>query len=377
MSMILTTQGNVSDKFINLGYGLPGFSLLPLEIMREAAAHRLGQGDVSLLQYGTNQGDGYFRLALADFLTAQYGQPVAAEELFVTAGNSQALDLLCTLFTQPNDVIFVEEPSYFLALRIFSDHRLKVVSIPTDENGLMIEALEEKLAEQQPAFVYTIPTFHNPTGITLPASRRERLAELSQQHNVLIVADEVYHLLNYTTTPPPPMASYAEQGNILSLGSFSKIIAPGLRLGWIQAPYTKLKPLISRAVVDSGGSLNHFTSGLVRSVLELGLQDQHLAQLKRTYQQRLEALDSALREHLPNTITYRKPEGGFFFWLRLPEEMDAKTLLAEAKKHDVGFKIGTNFSSQQGLHNYIRLSFSFYEIDKLLEGVKRLKKVLG
>lgn len=377
MSIILTTQATAPEHFINLGYGLPGSSLLPLEIMREAAAHRLGQGDTSLLQYGTDQGDGYFRLALADFLTRHYGKPCAAEELFVTAGNSAALGLVCTLFTQPNDVIFVEEPSYFLALRIFADHGLKPVSIPTDENGMIIEALEEKLAQQQPAFVYTVPTFHNPAGMTLSASRRQRLAELSQQHNFLIVADEVYQMLHYTKTPPPPLASYAEHGNILSLGSFSKILAPGLRLGWIQAPYARLKPLMSCGVVDSGGALNHFTSGLVRSVLELGLQDQHLARLKRTYQQRIEALDAALQQHFPNTLTYRKPSGGFFFWARLPEEMDAKTLLDEAQKHDVSFKVGPQFSSEQGLHNYIRLSFSFYEIDKLLEGVERLKRVFG
>ncbi|MGB0389305.1 MAG: PLP-dependent aminotransferase family protein [Ardenticatenaceae bacterium] len=377
MSTIRTTQANVPDDVINLGLGLPGFSLLPLEIMRQAAEHRLTQGDSSLLQYGNEQGDGYFLLALADFLSEGYGVPVQADDLFVTGGNSQALDLICTVFSQPNDTVFVEEPTYFLALGIFADYNLNVVPLPTDENGLVIEALEEKLANQQPAFLYTVPTFHNPTGITLSQSRRERLVELSEEHNFLIVADEVYHLLNYATTPPPPpMGSYIESETVLSIGSFSKILAPGLRLGWVQAAPALLKRLILSGVVDSGGSLNHFTSGLVRSVLELGLQRQHLAHLKTTYRQRIVALNAALQEHMPNWVTFTKPEGGFFFWLHLPEEFDTKQLLAQAAPHKVGWKPGIRFSAQQGLGNCMRLSFSFYDADTLKEGVQRLKQVI-
>ena len=375
--MIQTIQVNVSDDIINFGFGLPSSSLLPVDIMRQAADHRLAQGDSSLLQYGAEQGDGHFLLALADFLKDGYGQSVQADNLFVTAGISQALDFICTMFTQPNDTVFVEEPTYFLALRIFADHQLNVISLPTDENGLIIDALEEKLAQQQPVFVYTIPTFHNPTGITLSHERRERLVELSQEHNFLIVADEVYQLLNYSTTPPPPMASYIESETVLSLASFSKILAPGLRLGWIQAAPALLKPLIGSGLLDSGGALNHFTSNLVRSVIELGLLGKHLAHLKTTYDQRVVALNAALRQHMPDWVTFTKPAGGFFFWLCLPEEMDTQQLLVEARQqHGVGFQPGIKFSSQQSQRNYLRLSFSFYQVDQLKEGVERLKQVI-
>ncbi len=169
--------------------------------MKNAAEHRLGHDDGSLLAYGAESGDGYFRLALARFLTEHYHKPVDADDLFVTAGASQGLDLICTLFTKPGDTIFVEEPSYFLALNIFRDHGLNIIGLPMDEGGLMVETLEERLTQHNPAFLYIIPTFHNPSSITLSATRRERLVQLSQEHNLLIVADEVYHLLAYDTVP--------------------------------------------------------------------------------------------------------------------------------------------------------------------------------
>jgi 2-aminoadipate transaminase len=188
---IQTTQLDIPPGMIHLGIGQPDPSLLPLALMKNAAEHRLSHGDASLLAYGAESGDGYFRLALARFLTAHYHKPVDADDLFVTAGASQGLDLICTLFTKPGETIFVEEPSYFLALNIFRDHGLNIIGLPMDEDGLIIEALEENLTQHHPAFLYTIPTFHNPSGVTLSAARRERLVQLSQEHNLLIVADEV------------------------------------------------------------------------------------------------------------------------------------------------------------------------------------------
>ena len=377
MSKIQTTQLNIPAEMIDFGVGQPSLSLLPLAALQQAAAHRLGQGDPSLLQYGAEQGDGYFRLALAQFLSEGYGMPVEADHLFITAGASQALDLICTRFTQPSDTIFVEEPTYFLALRIFADYRLNIVSLPMDDDGLIVEALEEKLAQTKPAFVYTIPTFHNPSAHTLSTARRERLVSLSQQHNFLIVADEVYHFLNYTTTPPPPMARYTETGTILSVGSFSKILGPGLRLGWVLAVPPLLDRLIHSGLLESGGGLNPFTSGVVHSMLELGLQHEHLTHLKTVYHQRSATLSAALRQRLPASVVFTEPEGGFFIWVRLPEEVNTQALLAEARRYNVSFQPGVKFSSGPGLSNYLRLSFAYYEIEELLEGVSRLAQVIG
>jgi DNA-binding transcriptional MocR family regulator len=361
---------------IDFGVGQPSPSLLPLSLLEKAAQHRLNRNDASLLAYGSQQGDGYFRIALARFLDEYYPIRVEPEQLFVTAGASQGLDLICTLFAKPGDTIFVEEPSYFLALRIFRDHQLNIIGLPMDDDGLVVEALQEQLGRHKPVFLYTVPTFHNPSSVTLSTARREKLVQLSQQHNFLIVADEVYHLLAYSTTPPPPLASYTDVGTVLSLGSFSKILAPGLRLGWIQTGQALMDRLVTCGLLDSGGGLNPFTSGLVRSAIESGLQSNHLEHLKGVYAKRLNVLKSALKRQLPEALTFNEPAGGFFVWFKLSTSVDTTELLHEARQRRVGYLPGIKFSSHQGLKNYVRLSFSYYEKNKLELGIKRLGEVI-
>ncbi|MEJ2169927.1 MAG: PLP-dependent aminotransferase family protein, partial [Desulfobacterales bacterium] len=322
MDSIRTVQLNIPPEMIDFGVGQPSPGLLPLSLLKEAAAHRLSRGDASLLAYGTEQGDGYFRLALARFLSAHYRVPVDFDNLFITAGASQGLDLICTLFSRPGDTIFIEEPSYFLALRIFADHGLNLVSLPMDAHGLILDALEEKLSRYTPTFLYTIPTFHNPSSVTLAAERRERLVQLSRQHKLLIVADEVYHLLSYSDFPPKPLASHIDGGSILSLGSFSKIMAPGLRLGWIQAGTRLLQRFTGCGLLDSGGGLNPFTSGVMRSAIENRLLENQMTQLKTAYSRRKEALANALRDNLPAAVRFVEPRGGFFIWLEFPDAVD-------------------------------------------------------
>ena len=377
MPTFQVTQLRLAKGLIDFGVGQPDPALLPLTALRQAATHRLAKDDPSLLAYGAEQGNEYFRIALAEFLTKNYGTPVEPNELFVTPGVSQGLDLVCTLFSQPGDTFLVEEPTYFLALRIFADHQLKVIGLPTDEQGLIIEALEEKLAEVKPAFLYTIPTFHNPAAVTLPGSRRQQLVQLAQEHDFLIVADEVYHLLAFSGRPPPPLSRYVETGTVLSLGSFSKILAPGLRLGWIQAGPMIVDRLVHSGLLDSGGGLNPFTSAIVRSVIELGLQQEHLKQLKVVYQQRASTLARLLRQHLAEAASFREPSGGFFIWLDLHDGIDAAALLPLARQHKVSFQPGVSFSSSQGLGNYARLCFAYYDSPQLEEGVNRLARALS
>ena len=359
-------------EMIDFGAGQPSPALLPLALLRKAAANRLDGKDAPFLAYGTNQGDGYFRAALADFLAEHYHAAVDAGQLFVTAGASMGLDLLCTLFAKPGDTIFVEEPSYFLALRIFADHHLKIISLPMDAGGLIIEALEEKLTRHRPVFLYTIPTFHNPSSVTLGADRREQLVDLSRKYNFLIIADEVYHLLNYASEIPLPMASFIDSDTVFSLGSFSKILAPGLRLGWIQTGPQLLKRIIGCGLLDSGGGLNPFTSALVRSAIEMGLQQIQLTHFKTTYNERKGALSNALKEYLPDTVRFNEPDGGFFIWLVFPEGVDTEQMRVEARRKNVGYLPGVKFSSRNGLKNCARLSFSYFDIPQLEEGAKRL-----
>ena len=374
---IITSNFDIPADRIDLSIGQPGTSLLPLASMAQAAQDCLTRQNPYILAYGAEQGNWYFHNALAGFLRKQYKLSVDPDHLFTTTGISQGLDYICSLFTRPGDTVFVENPTYSLALGIFADHRLNVIGLPTDEDGVIIEAFEEELAHQMPVFLYTIPTFHNPTGCTLPAARREKLVQLSREHKFLIVADEVYQLLAFADMPPAPMAKYTQTATVLSLGSFSKILAPGLRLGWIQTHPDLMERLTTNGLIYSGGGLNPFTSAIVQSAIELGLQEKQLSHLKKVYLQRQNALNSALRENLHDSVSFVDSGGGFFTWLQLPPHVDTEKLLPEAHKQDVSFAPGSFFSPSRDLNNYMRLSFALYEEHDLKEGAKRLASVIN
>jgi len=379
------TQSAVPAGVIDLGLGHPGNDLLPLALMEQAAAHRFALGDPSFLQYGGEAGSPHFREHLAHFLERTTGVPADSDSFLITNGISQALDLICTRFTQPGDTVVVEEPTYFLALRIFADHGLRVLGVPVDADGLMTDALEELLrAGERPVLLYTIPTYQNPSGVTLSAERRQRLLELSRACGFRIVADEVYHLLSFDGAPPPPFAAWAHEPSVLALGSFSKILAPGLRLGWLQAAPEPLRHLAGSGLLDSGGGLNPFTSALVQSVLELNLLEPNVAHLKATYRLRRDVLAAALREHLPQARCVL-PSGGYFFWVDLGDGVDAAALAARTAQTGVGLRSGDRFVPPQSqrhaagavshlspLQAIARLCFAYYAPAELEEGVRRL-----
>lgn len=371
MPVLQTTHANIPEGMIDFGVGQPTLSELPLDALRTAADHALSQGNTAILQYGADHGDGYFRQTLSQFLGRRYNSPVDLDSLLITAGASQALDLICTRFTKPGDTIFVEEPTYFLALLIFRDHGLNVVGIPVDEDGLQMDALEAALAKHNPVLLYTIPTFQNPSAVTMSAERRERLVRLSERHDFLIVADEVYHLLDFGGTLPQPFAAHIDSGHVFSLGSFSKICAPGLRLGWVQGGPALINTLVAAGLIESGGGLNPFTSAVMRSFIELGLQDVCLDHFRTLYHARCSALCEALREHIP-TAAFIEPRGGFFVWLQLPHGRVVADVVDEARRLGVAFQSGTRFGKSETMANYVRLSFAHYETTELVEGAKRL-----
>lgn len=372
-----SSQREIPAGMIDLGIGQPSPSLLPVAAMAAAASHCAGRPGGILLSYGAEQGDPGFRIALAGFLAGIYGAGVDPAQLLITNGASQAIDLICTLYSRPGDTILVEEPTYFLARKIFADHGLNPVALPMDAEGLVVAAVEDALARTRPAFLYTIPTYHNPTSACLSAARREALARLSRDRGLTVVADEVYHPLSYASVPPTPLAAFCTSAEVISLGSFSKILAPGLRLGWLQAAPEVIERIVRCGLLDSGGGLNPFTSGVVRSAMELGLMDENLALLKKTYSHRMQSMCAALRSKLPASVQFTEPAGGFFIWLFLPEGRDTLDLLAKAKLRNVEFMPGPKFSSRQGLKNCLRLSFAYYDTPDLLKGIERLAAVIG
>jgi 2-aminoadipate transaminase len=375
MTELPITQINFRPGVIDLGMGNPDFGLLPVGLLQKSADSYFASHDPRPLQYGIEKGDGYFRQSLAEFLSTKYGSNVDPTQLFITAGASSALDLLCALYTQPGDVIFVEEPTYFLALRIFKDHGLEAVPIPMDAEGIVVDILEQKLADFSPKFLYTIPVFQNPSGISLAPVRREKLIKLAQRENFLVIADEAYQFLTYSQSSPDSFAPYSKDlEQIISVNSFSKILAPGLRLGWVQAHKKVITRLAACGLLESGGGMNPYTSALVRGLIDSGGLDENIAKLQNVYSHRLEAMDSALKKYLPQS-EYNKPEGGFFFWVKLPG-VNAAELRPLANEHKVDFRQGILFSSQLGMDEYIRLGFCFYDLEDLINGVMRLKNCL-
>jgi DNA-binding transcriptional MocR family regulator len=360
---------------INLGVGQPSADLLPVDLIRQASESFFGEAHPFELNYGVLLGDERFLESLAGYLSESYGATVNPESLFLTGGSSQALDFVSTIFSTTGDTVFVEEPSYFLAFQIFRDHGLNVVGVPLDDDGMRIDVLEELLTEHRPAFIYTIPTYHNPGGTCTSVHRRARLIELSQQHDFLIVADEVYQLLHYYERPPPAFGTMIDTDTVLSLGSFSKILAPAMRLGWIQTGPGLRRRLLESGFVNSGGSINHYTSHIVRHAIDLGLQRTHVLELRRTYRSRVEAMQESLQPRFGDLATWQRPDGGYFFWLRFDDGIDTAAYRERARELETGFQPGCVFSSDGRLRNFLRLSFAHYDEDSIREGITRLRHV--
>ena len=373
MNGTVTFDGAPPPGTINLGIGQPSADLLPVDLLRQASAAFFDSAQPIELNYGVLQGDERFLDSLAGFLTAGYGSTANSDGLFVTAGNSQAIDLVSTVFANPGDTVFVEEPSYFLAFQIFRDHGLNIVGIPVDDDGLCVDALQQELASTKPAFVYTIPSYHNPGGQCTTEVRRRQLVELAEAHDFRIVADEVYQLLYYFDPPPPAYGTMTNGDSVLSLGSFSKILAPGIRLGWIQSSEALRKKILSNGFVSSGGSINHLGSHIVRHAIDLGLLDSHIEKLRQAYRGRVEAMDSALHEHFDSIAEWTRPDGGYFFWIRFDESMDTALLRERARELETGFQGGAVFSTKGQLSNFLRLSFAHYDEDDIRKGIARMR----
>jgi 2-aminoadipate transaminase len=348
---------------------------MPLAELCQAAAHRLPIADPSCYAYGPEQGGAEFRADLADFLTRHYGVPVQAGELLITAGASHALDLVLTRLCRPGDTIFVEDPTYFFALGIFADRHLRVVPVPTDPAGIDVDALELMLRTKVPRLLYTIPVFHNPTGVTLPEERRRRLAGLATEFGFLIVADEVYQLTGDLAAAPAPLRTFGP-GQVLSLGSFSKILAPGIRLGWVEGPPDEINALQDCGVLRSGGGVAPVMCAIVSSAIQLGLQDSFLERACRIYSSRRQHMISCLSRELPAGVRFQVPHGGFYIWLELPASSDAVAMLAAGEASGVSFRAGPSFSPGQNFRNFMRLCFVFNEEKKLTDGVVRLAELI-
>ena len=362
---------------IDLSWGHPDLALLPVAALRAAAADALDRYGADALSYGRDAGPPPLVEAIRDRLAATDGRVPAADEVVVTAGASHALDLAATLLVSPGDVVLVEEPTYHLAVRVLRDHPVDLVSLPFDGSGLRTDAAGETIARLRGAgrrvrMLYTIPTYHNPTGVTLGDGRRRELVDLSAETGVTIVEDDVYRELGYDGSTPPSLWSIGAPGTVVRLGSFSKTIGPGLRLGYLTADPELARRAASSGVIDSGGGIAHLAALTVAAYVATGVYPAHVEELRRLYGARRDALLAALAEQLPDA-SWTQPRGGFFTWLTLPGGLDAAALLPAAEARGVSYVPGRHFyATGDGGRRALRLAFTRYAEGDLAEAARRI-----
>ncbi len=367
----MAIQVTRSNHLIDLAVGHPEPDLLPVDLFRSLSVEQQN------LAYGEQAGDSAFRHTLSAWLTEDYGQPVKADELLVTNGSSNALDMVCSQLSQPGATVLVEDPSYFIALRLFKARGFNVVAVPMDEEGIELQALEQAIQQYKPAFIYTIPSFHNPAGVTQSDSRRQGLVKLAVQNQCPVVSDEVYQSLYFGEKPPAPLACYDSNAPVLSVGSFSKILAPGLRLGWIQGSGELFSSLKNSALLQSGGGLAPVTSALVGSLITSGEFQKNLTYLRQTYATRSEVLYDGLVSTFGDQIRLNKPDGGYFLWVSFVDGRDVALKRDEAKQSGVNYLPGNLCSANDQFHSSMRLCFAWYPQQSLMTACERLGLVFS
>ncbi|MFD6168244.1 aminotransferase-like domain-containing protein [Streptomyces coeruleorubidus] len=358
-------------EVINFAGGLPAPELFDAEGIAAAYRAVLAEEPARALQYSTTEGEPTLRTALADRTTAR-GLPTAPDDLLVTTGSQQALSLLATALLEPGDTVLVENPCYLAALQAFGLAGARIVAVPGDEHGVDPEALGDLVARERPKLLYTVPTFQNPTGRTLPAERRAAVAAVAARRGLWIVEDDPYGELRYEGARLPWIASHpgAEDRTVL-LGSFSKVMAPGLRLGWLRAPGELRRAC---AVAKQAADLHTPTVNQLAAARYLADHDldAHVTRVAGVYRERRDAMLAGLPGALPEGSVWTRPEGGMFLWARLPEPYDTTALLPQVVRHDVAYVPGAPFHAGTPDRTTLRLCFVTQTPEEIEEGLRRL-----
>lgn len=368
-------------EVISFAGGLPGPDVFPAERFREACQKVLGQNASTALQYSASEGHLPLREMIAERM-ARYGIKARIENVLITSGSQQALDLIGKLLINSGDRVLVEAPTYLGALQAFSVYDAEYVAVSCDQDGLCTNHLERSL-RMGPEFMYVLPNFQNPGGTTLSESRRRELVLLADRYGIPIVEDDPYGQLRYEGEHLPSLLVIDREnlrrdtgysiGNVIYLSTFSKTLAPGLRLGWIVAPPEVIAKLVQ---LKQGADLH--TSTLVQmvayEVAKDGFLDEHVKHIRRTYREKRDVMLGALKEFFPPDVTWTHPQGGLFLWVTLPEAMDSQVLLETALKANVAFVPGNCFYASQGPEplRHMRLNFSYGTPEQIREGVRRL-----
>ncbi len=363
---------------ISFAGGLPAPEVFPVEEFSEACVRVLKDHGAQALQYGTTEGYQPLREMIARH-SNQYGIQVTAENIMITSGSQQALDLIGKVFINPGDRILVESPTYLGALQAWNAYNAQYVTVPSDENGIMVDELESAL-RCGPKFMYVLPNFQNPTGVTIPLERRQKLVELAEQYGVPIIEDDPYGRLRFEGQHVPAVEVLDDRlhpnngcyhGNVIYLSTFSKILAPGIRLAWVIASPNVIQKLV---MAKQGSDLHTSTFNQMTAyqVAQHGFIDKHVMKIIDVYRQRRDIMLEELKNTMPAGVTWTRPQGGLFLWVTLPKQFDTSEVLLKAVKKRVAFVPGVAFHADKSGKNTMRLNFSNAQPDMIRIGIQRL-----
>ena len=366
----LTQQPDI----VSFAGGLPAPELFPVQEIADACQRVLGTHAAHALQDSTTEGEP----ALREYLAGAMSRPgclVAPENILITNGSQQALDLIGKLFVDPESCVMTSAPTYLGALQAWNVYEACYVTVPQDEDGVLIEAIEGKLAEgYEPRLVYVLPNFHNPAGTTIPLERRLRLVELARQHDLILIEDDPYGELRFEGSEITPLYELAPERTIY-LSTFSKTLAPGFRLGWVAAPTEILQKFVQ---AKQGSDLHTatFSQMVVADVCQRGLIRTHVPKIRAVYRERRDAMLAALEEHWPEGSSWTRPRGGLFLWARVPEGLNTAELLPKAVEKKVAYVPGMAFyPGEKGGYDAMRLNFSNAGVADIRDGIRRLGEV--
>jgi 2-aminoadipate transaminase len=362
---------------VPLSFGFPAPALFPESELATAVERVLEENGPAVLQYGTDDYADELEQFVADRASARGIDPDTTA-VTLTNGATHAIDTICRAFLDPGDVIAVEDPTFMGALGVFRNHGVELLGVPMTEDGIDVEAFARTLESRAeagkplPKLLYTIPNFHNPTGTTLPRESRTRLLALAEEYGVAVLEDDAYGDLRYDGAEEPPLAALDDAGRVLHVGTFSKTIAPGLRIGWVTGPEVAIEAIDTLAA----GGTNTFTRSVAGWFCADGHFERRLPMLREAFETRRDTLVDSLDAHMPAGTTWSTPDGGFFTWVHLPEGVDTEAMLEDAAEAGVTYLPGEMFAVDESHSNCLRLSFSYADQDQIDEGVETLAETV-
>jgi 2-aminoadipate transaminase len=370
---------------ISFAGGMPAPELFPLQEIEEACIKVLKEHGSNALQYSLSEG----YVPLREFIVrkmARYGIVANVDNVLVTTGSQQGLDLVAKVLLNPGDVIIVEAPTFVGALQSFRAYQAAYASVPLDDEGMVVDLLAQKIVEAHPKFMYVLPNFQNPAGVTLSKERREKLVSLAREYGVPVLEDDPYGELRFEGEHVEPLVVISakqngqgsngyHKGDVIYMSTFSKTLAPGLRLGWVVAPVEVVKKLVqAKQGVDLHTST--FDQMMAYEVMADGFLDRHVLEIRDTYRRRRDLMLAAMDRHFPEGVSWTHPQGGLFLWVKLPQGVDSDELIKEAIEQKVAFVPGPAFYADGSGHDALRLTFATCAEDMIDEGIKRLGKAI-